>query len=262
MTDGPLLAAISRIAAELPPESAERLAQAIAAASDRDAADDRSSALIAHPRFAERREALFAAWEAEGLSPTAVALALRAAARCMRDARAEVRVEPVWTGPALAGGEFRRTEQALLEVIRLADRRLLLVSYAVYRHPVLRGALVEAADRGVSLHIVVESPEESQGRMSANALKGLGSKVLARSTVFVWPASKRPKDAKGHAGVLHAKCALADSAVLLVSSANLTESAMTSNIELGLLVKGGPLPARVGEAFDGLRSSGALVAVA
>lgn len=97
--------------------------------------------------------------------------------------------------------------------------------------------------------------------MSADALGALGATVTSRSTVYVWPAARRPKDAKGRAGVLHAKCALADRRMLLVSSANLTESAMTSNIELGLLVRGGPLPDRVGTAFDALRASKILVPV-
>jgi phosphatidylserine/phosphatidylglycerophosphate/cardiolipin synthase-like enzyme len=261
MSDDALLAAIARIAAELPVESAERLAAGIGAALDAADADARTAGLIASPRFAERRNALFAAWSASAAQPAAVALALRAAARGMHQARLEVRVEPVWTGPADGGTGFRRTEQVLLELIRLAQHRLLLVSYAVYRHPVLRGALVEAADRGVDLQVVVESPKESDGRMSADALKGLGARVVARSSVFVWPADKRPKDPSGRAGVLHAKCALADRDALLVSSANLTERAMTSNIELGLLVRGGPLPGRVGEAFDRLKADGALVLV-
>ncbi len=118
---------------------------------------------------------------------------------------------------------------------------------------------VEDDATGEELRVIWEI--EPGARTIEHLAQGAVSKVLSRSTVFVWPADKRPKDQRGYAGVLHAKCALADSSILLVSSANLTESAMTSNIELGLLVRGGPLPGRVGAAFDRLRASGSLVAV-
>jgi phosphatidylserine/phosphatidylglycerophosphate/cardiolipin synthase-like enzyme len=260
--EGPLLAAISRIADELPFDSAELLANAVAAAPTLESARSRSRGLIPHPRFAERSEALFDAWSACELPPAAVALALRSAARCTREVRAEVRLEPVWTGPPVKGTDFRRSEQVLLEVIRAAQARLLLVSYAVYHHAMLKGALVEAGDRGVAIDVVVESPAESEGRMTADAIKALGPQVMNRCTVLVWPADKRPRDESGNAGVLHAKCVVADRSVLLVSSANLTERAMTSNIELGIVVRGGPLPGDVASAFDELRTRGDLVAVA
>ncbi len=210
MSGAPLSAAVARFAAELPFESAERLAAAIEHAPDRATADRRSTGLSAHPRFTERRDALFAAWTDVALPPPAVALALRASARSTRDARSEVRLEPVWTGPGIHGSGFRGTEQVLLELIRGASQRLLLVSYAVYRHSVLQGALVEAASRGVAIDVVAESEKESEGKMTADTLGGLGPEVLACSTVYVWPAGKRSKDSKGRSGVLHAKCGLAD----------------------------------------------------
>jgi len=45
---------------------------------------------------------------------------------------------------------------------------------------------------------------------------------------------------------------------LLVSSANLTESALTLNMELGLLVEGGEVPRRVQEHLDALVAAGQL----
>jgi hypothetical protein len=52
--------------------------------------------------------------------------------------------------------------------------------------------------------------------------------------------------------------AVADSALLLVSSANVSPSAFAHNMELGLLVRGGPLPARVRDHFHGLAAAGVL----
>jgi phosphatidylserine/phosphatidylglycerophosphate/cardiolipin synthase-like enzyme len=57
---------------------------------------------------------------------------------------------------------------------------------------------------------------------------------------------------------LHAKIAVADRRILLVSSANLTQSGVDKNIEAGLLVSGGPTPVRAAEHVDALRSSGKL----
>lgn len=262
MSDAPLLAAISRLADELPFESAELLAKSIAGAPSLVDARRRCRNLVAHPRFAERCDALFSAWSSSDVPPAAVALAVRAAARRTREVRDEVQLESVWTGPTIQGTSFRRSEQALLELIRKAENRLLLVSYAVYHHATLRGALVEAADKGVAIDVIVESPQESEGRMTADALKALGPEVTSRCSVLVWPADKRPRDSNGHAGVLHAKCVVVDRSMILISSANLTERAMTNNIELGVIVRGGPLPGDVASAFDELRSRGDLVTVA
>jgi phosphatidylserine/phosphatidylglycerophosphate/cardiolipin synthase-like enzyme len=54
------------------------------------------------------------------------------------------------------------------------------------------------------------------------------------------------------------KCAVADGRSLFLSSANLTEYAFTINMELGLLVTGGPLPGQVEEQFDRLIGTGVL----
>ena len=48
-------------------------------------------------------------------------------------------------------------------------------------------------------------------------------------------------------GSLHVKCAVADDAAALISSANLTEYAMNLNMELGLMVKGGDLPSSLAQ---------------
>ena len=45
---------------------------------------------------------------------------------------------------------------------------------------------------------------------------------------------------------MHAKIAVADRMVLLVSSANLTSAGIDKNIEAGILVHGGTAPVRVG----------------
>ena len=58
---------------------------------------------------------------------------------------------------------------------------------------------------------------------------------------------------------MHAKLAVADRRVLLVTSANLTQSGVGKNIEAGLLVRGGAAAQRAAEHVDALRASGELV---
>ena len=65
----------------------------------------------------------------------------------------------------------------------------------------------------------------------------------------------------GKHGSLHAKCAVADRRRLFLSSANLTAYALTLNMELGLLVTDGPLPAQVDQHFRALIEAGKLVTV-
>ncbi len=81
---------------------------------------------------------------------------------------------------------------------------------------------------------------------------GLMTSVRTPDARATWPAELRPKMAKGTRASLHAKCAVADGKRLLVSSANLTEFALTLNIELGLLVEGDDAPRRVQQHLESL----------
>jgi cardiolipin synthase len=120
-----------------------------------------------------------------------------------------------------------------------------LVTFAAYKVPILRDALLAAARRGVSITLIFESPDASDGKTAFAGLDALGDDLRELSGVYVWPLDMRTKDRAGRYGSLHAKFAVADEAALLVSSANLTEYALNLNMELGLLVRGGDLPALV-----------------
>ena len=56
----------------------------------------------------------------------------------------------------------------------------------------------------------------------------------------------------GKSAAVHAKCVVADRDMALVTSANLTGAAMDNNMELGLLVKGGGVPARLSDHLSAL----------
>ena len=139
---------------------------------------------------------------------------------------------------------MRRTEQALLELIDAAREHLIVVSFAVYRVPEVASSLIACAGRGCRVDVVVESEAESGGKVTFEMAQALGSEVAAHVTFYTWPGELRPETGGGKRASLHAKCAVADSVRLLVSSANLTEYAFTKNMELGLLVEGGDAPER------------------
>lgn len=190
--------------------------------------------------------------------PQVVAVALLTAAHCSKRHRDEQSVELVWTGPDADVVPFRRTEQAILQVLDSALRRITLVSYAVYRIPYVRDALVRAARRGVRTTVVVETPDRIDGKSEYDTLAALGPEIASCAAVFFWPREQRKTHAGGKVGILHVKCAVADSRWLFLSSANLTEYAFNINMELGALLTGGPLPARVEETFARLIVSGVL----
>lgn len=221
----------------------------------------RSVEEIAHPHYRDLVAAFIRRWheDAPEVSPESVSLALLTAACGERQHREDQSVELVWTGPDVGVVPLRRTEQAFLQVIESATQRLLVVSYAVYKIPRICEALIGAADRGVAIQLVVETPDRLEVQSTHRALAALGPAVASRCRVCFWPPQAREKDEAGKSGVLHVKCAVADGRCLFLSSANLTEFAFTLNMELGLLLTGSNLPAQVEMQFDEMLRTGKLV---
>jgi phosphatidylserine/phosphatidylglycerophosphate/cardiolipin synthase-like enzyme len=209
---------------------------------------------IAQPHYRSLALGFLNNWRscASEVSAHAVAAALMAAAVAEVVHREQQSIEIVWTGPETQEMPVRRTEQVLLQVIESATRRVLVVSYAVYNIPRIAEALIRAAERGVSLSVIVETPDPQSGRDAYNSLRALGPSVASRSSVYLWPHYRRPKDQNGRLGILKVKCVVADGRWLFLSSANLTEYAFTLNMELGLLVTGGKSPGQVEHHFDRL----------
>jgi phosphatidylserine/phosphatidylglycerophosphate/cardiolipin synthase-like enzyme len=197
--------------------------------------------------------------DAGGVLPQSVAAALLTASMAEEAHREGQSVELVWTGPDVGVVPLRRTEQVVLQVIDAAARRLLVVSYAVFNIPRIGEALVRAADRGVAIHVVVESPDRIEGEKAYCTLAALGPAVAGRCNVFVWPVERRFRGGSGKPGLLHVKCAVADGRCLFLSSANLTEQAFSINMELGVLITGGSTPVQVEAHFDKMVETGILV---
>ena len=249
----------------LPLSVTEAIANAIATAIAEDWATFRASLMrdLAHPHYRSLVVTFLDGWRARAaeVSPQSVAVALMSAAATEKAYRDHQSIDLVWTGPDVGVVPLRRTEQALLQVIESATSRLVVVSYAVYHIPRVCNALVLAADRGVAIKIIVESPDRIEGQHAYSTLAALGPSVASRCSVYLWPLEQRARDESGKSGILHVKCAVADGRWLFLSSANLTEYAFTINMELGALVTGGALPGQVQEHFDRMIGNGTFVKV-
>lgn len=204
---------------------------------------------------------LLKVWQqtATDLTPQALAWALRAANATDDHHRTRQSLEMVWSGPHADATAYRRTDQVLLELIDRAKTSVIVATFAAYKIPNVVAALVKASGRGVSVILILESAEESEGKLTFSASRALGAALKKTAAIYVWPLANRGIDPAGQRGAFHVKCAVADDSAALVSSANLTESAMTLNMELGLLVKGGELPRALAAHMRSLISSGLLV---
>lgn len=237
-----LLEHLSAMGRELAPETIAGLAADTAAGRD-----------ITPPNARVRvlRDRLKNLWsQVEGVSAGELAWALLAAQRAAGDVAKSQTLSLVWTGPD-TNVPVRRNDEALYEVIASAERELLVVSFVVFNVPRVHEGLVAAANRGVEVRLVLEfhGAKEDEPPNPAKALGQLPDAVR----VLHWPLDKRPQ-MSNRRGYIHAKCAVADRSIAVVSSANLTLYALEANIELGVLIRGGSVPPRIAEQFAALEA--------
>ena len=204
----------------------------------------------------ELASALLDAWQAVPVAGAVLAGALRGAAAATADLRNRESVELVWTGPTTAAIPLRQTESVLLQTIRGARERVVLVSFVAYEVPSVTRALRDASSRGVRVTIVLESSTSFGGRVDTASDEKMRSAV-PNATIYFW---NDIPDEKGFRGAVHAKCAVADEDVAFVTSANLTSAAMSRNMELGVLFRGGRQPRRLARHIEALIEEGILSA--
>ena len=254
-----LAEAIARAARELPRKQALRLAGALAAepGPPTPAARARLARLVPTPAFERAARRVLAYWGAAG--GEAIAVGLRAAAEAVAAARAEQRVDVVWTGPQTPAVPVRLTSAVLVDVVRAAQQRLIVVSFAAYKVEAVVAELARAAARGVDVRLVLETAAAGGGTLAVDAAAAFAP-LAGTASFWHWPVERRPVLPAGHAA-LHAKGAVADTHTALVTSANLTGHGISENMELGLLVQGGPVPRRLAEHFLHLMAAGVLARV-
>ena len=252
---------INQFAAQLPSEMIEKIAAALQQPAP-DWARLRRQAIEIAPQPAVRDQiaAFLDRWHATApeISGDSLALALLVAAHAEQQTHHSQSLELVWTGPDSHVIPLRRTDQALIQIINEARQTLTIVSFAVYKATSIMHSLVQAARQGVTITICLETPDASEGKIAFDTIRALGTDIAQHAQLVVWPHEQRPHSSDGKHGSLHAKVAVADGSALLISSANLTEYAMTLNMEMGVLIRGGELPGKVDAHFAKLIEQGTL----
>ena len=107
---------------------------------------------LPHPHYRHFATEFVDRWSQVGpqVTPQAVALALLTAGQAEQAPPKNQSVELVWTGPEAEAVPFRRTEQAILQVLDSARQRITLVELRRLPDPATSAeALVRAAGRGV-----------------------------------------------------------------------------------------------------------------
>lgn len=169
-----------------------------------------------------------------------------------RSADAE-RIESVWSGPSSYAVPVRSTAQALVELVHDAADELLLMTYSAKPYLPVIDALTGARDRGVAVSVVVETLQGAAGAI-AGVEPAAAFRQVPGVELWHWPSGARTEPG----AKMHAKIAVADRRALLVSSANLTQSGIGTNIEAGVLVHGGYAPRRAAEHVTHLIAAGVL----
>ena len=131
-----------------------------------------------------------------------------------------------------------------------------MTSFGIFQVPRLVEELERSLERGIALRIVLGDRESHSDQEIDRKLYQLGRVVAAQATLLQWPPERRPRDEQGHAGLMHVKAAVADSRIAFLTSANLTKPALEGTMELGVLIRGGNLPAAIDRLIDALTESG------
>lgn len=247
-----LLAALTDIAANAPPETVRTLAAQIRGG----ASIGTISAWAAGPGLGARVQLLISVWQATEVPANELAGMLVGASAAFTKANAEEQVELVWTGPSSQIVATRKTEPALLQVIATATTKLFVTSFVAYQVHTIVNALRAAMQRHVSVSMLLEASEQHGGAVSIDAFAAMRT-VLPAAILYSW----RDKPDAFAGGKVHAKCAVADETICFISSANLTGYAMERNIEAGVLITGGRTPRSLHRHLEALALTGQIARV-
>lgn len=241
-----LLDAIAALVSLVPPEKV----QAVAARVRRTEVSKAGTVLpseVGTPAARIVVEKLAIAWKKNKVSPDELASMLLAASHVYTKAASVQSTELVWTGPTTPFVSARRTEQALLQVINAANQTLFITSFVAYDISTIVKALNAASDRGVIVSMLLELSKDQGGSISFDVIGKMRTLVPA-ARLYAWHS----KIELFSGGSVHAKVAVADSSLCFVTSANLTGHAMEKNMEAGVLISGGSIPAMLDDHLSSL----------
>lgn len=171
----------------------------------------------------------------------------------------------VWSGPEVRGLHARNTKAVYAELLTSAKRSLWVSTFVYFDGARVFADLARHMDATPGLKVTLLLNVQ-RGRRDTTAQDSLARRFASRFWESDWPGSARPSvyydprslEPDGPAGVLHAKAVVADGEAVLVTSANLTDAALTRNIELGILARHRALAESVSRHFQGLIDNGFL----
>lgn len=168
--------------------------------------------------------------------------------------------EVVWTGPRVNGSFLRATREVVREILRRAQRELLVVGYWIAARDDGEGiieevidALADAVTRGVLVTVIVDERPRADGRDNHGILISAWPPGISLPRMLTWRLPAEDKYLK-----LHAKVLVGDQRDALVTSANLTSYALDRNMEMGVRIVGQPAT-DIARHFDILVRAGVLV---
>jgi phosphatidylserine/phosphatidylglycerophosphate/cardiolipin synthase-like enzyme len=202
-----------------------------------------SRLIAAHPGvgLGPRAGLLVSAWRSADPQPpgSALALALEAAGNRYEQDLATHHVEIAVSGPVSDAVSVRLTASVAIQVIRAADTTLLVTSYAAFGIQEIVSEIRAAADRGVSVDLVLETARASGGRLHGESDGRTAFHELRfHPDVHLWQwANDERHGPGGRRGSMHAKVIAADRHTALLGSANLTDNAYSDNLEISAVIR-------------------------
>jgi phosphatidylserine/phosphatidylglycerophosphate/cardiolipin synthase-like enzyme len=159
------------------------------------------------------------------------------------------RIDLVWTGPDVPGSVSRLTSSVVADLVDQATSEIVLVSYAMQSERNLASALGRAVRRGVSVQLLYERTEDNPNfkTWTHRPFQEIHVRRLA------WPSANRSTSAS-----MHAKALIVDRQISLIGSANITDTAMLNNIELGVIVRDRAVASEIVESLESLIARGVL----
>ncbi len=160
--------------------------------------------------------------------------------------RAAPRLTLVWTGPDAVGTTARSTAAVVRELLSSAERYVVVAGFAFYNAREIFAPLrARMLSHGVETEFFVHIPPGA----------GIGAFwqhtwPWSDATPVVWASPP------GSAGVMHAKCLIVDGRRALVTSANFTDAALSSNVEAGVLIEDASFADELVAQWRGLAGKG------
>ena len=103
----------------------------------------------------------------------------------------EQQIELLWAGPSPANQiPARRIDQVLYDLIVEAQRDIMLVTFAAAKIDRLTAVLIEAMRRHVSVQLILEFEEASEGQLSYDALRAFPPSLIKGAHIYYWPVER------------------------------------------------------------------------